>query len=458
MGNEAKVIREMHNNSTEVTSLPSSSAGSPPLLGEGGRGEVEPGVRAEAGREVEGSWERLHQATLRIAAERDLPSVLSQTAEQARALAGVHCALLALPDDNGKPAHLIAAPSSPEAELDEIVRDAIGLLRQQLDLFDAVLHRRKPLRTSIPLPRPDGPSLIMALLGLPLCAGEEIIAALILADKAEGSAFSQAGVAVLKGLADFAAVAIQTARRTEQLALTNAHLLERIRQHENALAQQVVEAQQAAQSALLQEMGHRIRNSLQMAVGFLSYALMQHDADSLEDNVRRAIDRIKGLAAVQEVLAGTTAERVGFHELARRAVAVAMPEVLLGESNPLLSFEGPDVILPAEQAKSLALAVNELVINAFRHGLAERHQGHIRVLTEAGKGQARVIVRDDGRGLPQDFNPRRDRGLGITIARGLVERSLGGSLSLSRSEHGTDAVIRIPLEEEQDEITTGAHR
>lgn len=433
MGNEAKVMREMHNNSTEATSLPSSSAGSSPLLGEGGRGEVELGVRAEADREAEGAWERLHQATLCIAAERDLPSVLSQTAEQARALAGAHCALLALPDDNGKPAHLIAAPSSPEAELDEIVRDAIGLLRQQLDLFDAVLHRRKPLHTSIPLPRPDGPSLIMALLGLPLCAGEEIIAALVLADKAEGSAFSQAGVAVLKGLADFAAVVIQAARRNEQQAL-------------------------AAQSALLQEMGHRIRNSLQMAVGFLSYALMQHDADSLEDNVRRAIDRIKGLAAVQEVLAGTTAERVGFHELAQRAVAVTMPEVLLGESNPLLSFEGPDVILPAEQAKSLALAVNELVINAFRHGLAERYQGHIRVLTEAGKGQARVIVRDDGQGLPQDFNPRRDRGLGITIARGLVERSLGGSLSLARSEHGTDAVIRIPLEEEQDEITTGAHR
>ena len=83
-------------------------------MGDEAKGMREMHVRAEAGREAEGSWERLHQATLRIAAERDLPSVLSQTAEQARALAGAHCALLALPDDNGKPAHLIAAPSFPE--------------------------------------------------------------------------------------------------------------------------------------------------------------------------------------------------------------------------------------------------------------------------------------------------------------------------------------------------------
>jgi two-component sensor histidine kinase len=55
-----------------------------------------------------------------------------------------------------------------------------------------------------------------------------------------------------------------------------------------------------------------------------------------------------------------------------------------------------------------------------------------------------LIVRDDGRGLPQDFDPARSRGLGLSIVRTLVEEDLGGSLSLTPGE-GAGISIRVPL-------------
>ncbi|MER3545634.1 MAG: hypothetical protein C4311_13830 [Chloroflexota bacterium] len=372
-------------------------------------------------------WLELHQAALRRAGtrpaptERDLPSLLRQVTEQARVLAGARAALLVLLDEQGGPAAAVTAgmEAAEQAQLEARLRD-LGWLE--------ALWREREARQAQAMP------LAGLLLGLPLCVDERAVAALVLVD-------SQAEEAVVQAWADYAALAIDHARLTE-----------RVRHLEEELAQSL-----AAQSAMVHEMSHRVRNSLQMAVGFLSYALARRGSGALEEAVRSAIDRIKGLGAIQEVLASTTDERVSFYELMRQALAVTVPEVL-SEAHPLLHFEGPDVVLPAEQAKSLALAVNELVINAFRHGLGRSRQGSISVLTETGATGMRITVRDEGRGLPEDFDIRRDRGLGLTIARGLVERNLGGSLSLVQNERGTSAIIRFPLVEEQGEIVTGSDR
>lgn len=366
-------------------------------------------------------WLELHQAALRLGSERDLPSLLRQVTEQARVLAGACAALLVLLDEQGGPAAAVTAgmEAAEQAQLEARLRD-LGWLE--------ALWRERETRQAQAMP------LAGQLLGLPLCVGERAVAALVLVD-------GQAEEAVVQAWADYAALAIEHAR-----------LAERVRHLEEELAQSL-----AAQSAMVHEMSHRVRNSLQMAVGFLSYALARRGSGALEEAVRSAIDRIKGLGAIQEVLASTTDERVSFHELMRRALAVTVPEVL-SEAHPLLYFEGPDVVLPAEQAKSLALAVNELVINAFRHGLGRSRQGSISVLTETGATGMRITVRDEGWGLPEDFDIRRDRGLGLTIARGLVERNLGGSLSLVQNERGTSAIIRFPLVEEQGEIVTGSDR
>jgi two-component sensor histidine kinase len=362
--------------------------------------------------DLKAAWERLHQATFRIAAEHDLAPLLRQIAVEARDLSGARFALLALPDEDGRLAETIAA------EIDAAEQARLEALLHEIGWFEALLQQ-----PDIQYARVQ--PLLVTLLGLPLCVGEQIVAALILGDATDTDV-------VLYGLAGYAAVAI-----------LNAQLAQRVQDLEDELAHRT-----AAQDAMAHEMSHRVRNSLQMAVGFLSYALTRRSSGasgSLEDAVRAAIDRIKGLGAIQEVLATTDAQ-VGFQELTRQAVAVTVPEALSG-AKPLLVFEGPDVALPAEQAKSLALAVNELVINALRYGLDKSERSGVYVITSRDADGVRITVRDEGQGLPDEFDMRRDRGLGLTVARGLIERGLGGSLSLSRSDGGTSAVIRLPQAE-----------
>ena len=57
-----------------------------------------------------------------------------------------------------------------------------------------------------------------------------------------------------------------------------------------------------------------------------------------------------------------------------------------------------------------------------------------------------VVVSDDGRGLPPDFDPSRSRSLGLSIVRTLVESELGGVLRLGpRAGGGTRAEVVVPL-------------
>jgi signal transduction histidine kinase len=104
---------------------------------------------------------------------------------------------------------------------------------------------------------------------------------------------------------------------------------------------------------------------------------------------------------------------------------------------------------------TLNRALRNLIINAATHGVRAR------VGTTAANGTARVVIEDEGPGIPPElldhvFEPffradparRQDirgAGLGLTIAKEIIQRA-GGTLSLSnRAEGGLRQVVELPV-------------
>ena len=90
----------------------------------------------------------------------------------------------------------------------------------------------------------------------------------------------------------------------------------------------------------------------------------------------------------------------------------------------------PIFVIPAT---AFALVINELVSNALEHGLAARTDGQIAIELAQDEDEVRVQVHDDGTGLREGFELARDTGLGLRIARTLVEKDLHGALNLTRN-------------------------
>jgi two-component sensor histidine kinase len=83
------------------------------------------------------------------------------------------------------------------------------------------------------------------------------------------------------------------------------------------------------------------------------------------------------------------------------------------------------------EALFIGLIVNELVVNAFRHGLMDRN-GRIRLTLRTGEGMRRLVVEDDGKGCEKSV---MGDGYGLELVRTVVEGELKGTLRIG-SEKG----------------------
>jgi two-component sensor histidine kinase len=61
-------------------------------------------------------------------------------------------------------------------------------------------------------------------------------------------------------------------------------------------------------------------------------------------------------------------------------------------------------------------------------------------------GEVHLVVRDDGRGLPADFDLESSANLGLAIVKTVVEDDLRGTLAFGgASGRGTTVTIRVPV-------------
>jgi two-component sensor histidine kinase len=104
------------------------------------------------------------------------------------------------------------------------------------------------------------------------------------------------------------------------------------------------------------------------------------------------------------------------------------------------------VSLPSKQATALALAVNELVSNAAKHAFAGRRHGRLEVCLSEEGGRGLLWVKDDGPGLPSDFDIEIHANVGLQVVASLAESTLGGSLELLGTQ-GLRAEVRFQTED-----------
>jgi len=173
--------------------------------------------------------------------------------------------------------------------------------------------------------------------------------------------------------------------------------------------------------------------------------------------LRESVNRILSIATVHDFLSREGTEAVDVKELGASLLHSALNSYSAAQVQVQVS--GPHVSIRAAQATPLALAVNELALNAVEHAFRGRTPGQVNLnLWREGENLV-VEVRDNGVGLPAHFSLDSSSNLGLQIVRTLVTQDLKGRFEMG-SDGGTWARIAMPLEkaEEADEQAAGADR
>jgi two-component sensor histidine kinase len=196
-------------------------------------------------------------------------------------------------------------------------------------------------------------------------------------------------------------------------------------------------------SAMIQEIHHRVKNNLQVIAALLRIQERRSHHRETQLALQEAVQRILSVAVVHEFLSEADGRVINVRELAQRIVTQTQQGMLSPEQNIRLRVEGPSLYLPAQQATTCALIVNELIQNAVEHAFGEEKRGTITVRLAEKNNIVQIHITDDGRGLPDGFTVDDAESLGLQIVRTLVQDDLKGEFQLRNGE-GTQALIRFP--------------
>ena len=190
---------------------------------------------------------------------------------------------------------------------------------------------------------------------------------------------------------------------------------------------------------LLQELQHRVANSLQIIASVLMQSARRIRSDKARGQLRDARNRVMSIAAMQRQLSisriGDVALRPYFTDLCD-SIAASM---ILDEDRVSLKVDADESMAGADASVSLGLIVTELVINALKHAFPNHRQGSILVEYRSRAPGWQLTVRDTGIGLPPD-RARAKPGLGTGIVSALA-RQLGATVTVADAAPGMSVTI-----------------
>ncbi len=201
------------------------------------------------------------------------------------------------------------------------------------------------------------------------------------------------------------------------------------------------ERERKIQSAMIQEIHHRVKNNLQTVAAVLRMQIRRSDNDDVRRILRDSVSRVLSMAVVHEYLSREEGQAINVREVTQRIVQQTKQGALDPEKQIcIVLLEGNNLYLPARQATACALVINELLQNALEHAFEDQRAGTISAELADEGDSVRIVITDDGEGLPADFTLEETSSLGLQIVRTLVQDDLGGTFEM-KSNGGTQAIV-----------------
>ncbi|MGA9604720.1 MAG: histidine kinase dimerization/phosphoacceptor domain -containing protein [Methyloceanibacter sp.] len=199
-----------------------------------------------------------------------------------------------------------------------------------------------------------------------------------------------------------------------------------------------------AKEILLQEMQHRVANSLQIIASILLLKARTVQSEETRHHLRDAHQRVMSVATVQEQLHATGLnERIEIGPYLTKLCA-SLAASMIGERRPLsIKVKASSGGATSSEAVSLGLIVTELVINALKHGFPGGEEGEILVNYELRDSGWRLSVADNGSGPKEAAGEPSHIGLGTSIVEALAHQ-LNATVEKSSVLEGTMVSIIAP--------------
>ncbi|NLX03783.1 MAG: PAS domain-containing protein [Phycisphaerae bacterium] len=208
-------------------------------------------------------------------------------------------------------------------------------------------------------------------------------------------------------------------------------------------AEEQIKASLQEKEVLLREIHHRVKNNLQIISSLLNLQSRYIQDERALDVFRESQNRIRSMVLIHEKLyRSKDLARVDFAEYVQSLASHLVRSYGTRRAGVDLRVHVEGVALPIDTAIPCGIIINELVTNALKHAFPDGRRGEIRIDLHPAEREYRLVVSDNGTGIPADLDFRKTESLGLQLVTTLTDQ-LDGTVELER-DGGTRFTIVFP--------------
>lgn len=185
---------------------------------------------------------------------------------------------------------------------------------------------------------------------------------------------------------------------------------------------------------LLKEIHHRVKNNLLVVSNLLELQSHYAEEERVSFLLNESQNRLHSIALIHKKLyQNTELKKINFADYLEDLAQTLSDSYIADNQDIKLALKLEPIWLNIETANPCGLIVNELISNALKHGFPNRSKGKIGLELRQDHDQIILEVKDNGIGLPPNFDPMQVQSLGMELILTLTEQ-IQGELSITNDE------------------------
>lgn len=199
-----------------------------------------------------------------------------------------------------------------------------------------------------------------------------------------------------------------------------------------------IESSLQQKDMLLKEIHHRVKNNLQIISSLIKLQSSHVKDKEIHSLFAESQNRIKTMALIHEKLyRSKDISVIEFYDYIKNLVDSLYASYGISPDRVKAKIEFRSIYLDIDTAIPCGLIINELVSNCLKYAFPNLMKGNIFIdLTEQNDIEYKMIIKDNGAGIPENIDFNNSASLGLKLVKILSEQ-LGGSVELIR-ENGTE--------------------
>ncbi len=191
-------------------------------------------------------------------------------------------------------------------------------------------------------------------------------------------------------------------------------------------------------NTLLQEINHRVKNNLTIVASLMNLQSQKSTDDYHKQLFLECRNRLDSIATVHELIyKAKSYSHINFKDYLNQ-ILDHISESYRAIDHVKIIKSLTDIHVDISAAIPLALIVNELITNAYKHAFANKKEGIIEVTLLKNNNQVFLTIKDNGKGFDKKVIPKNS--IGMEILNGLIEQ-IDGTSHLESDEKGTEFKI-----------------